>query len=249
MLLQDLRRRLVIERRAAEVEHVGEHAERVDVGARGHRLAADLLGRDVVRRPRDHVRHRILAGEVGEAPVEELHPRPAALAREEHVVELEVAVDDADVVRGAEDLAQLEQDPRDLLVREWAALESIAERLARQPFHHEVRAVRDDAGVEDVDDIRMVHRVDDARLEEEPVGGEPRSEHVAVGELQRGALAELAVAHAVHRAHPALAELALDDPRADQRARVELVGETGFPPVLARLSTQHRDGAVHVLDA
>ena len=81
-------------------QHVEQHAERVHVGGGGHRLAEELLGRGVFRRqgatafPREFGRlrrRRSLLEQLGDAEVEQLD---AAVFRHQHVVRLDVAMDD-----------------------------------------------------------------------------------------------------------------------------------------------------------
>eukprot|EP00966_Prymnesium_polylepis_P159218 3679789-Prymnesium_polylepis.1 len=77
---------------------------------------------------------------VGESPVDELEhplPRPHA-AREEHVLELQVAVRDAEAVRDADRLADLRKEGGGLALGEAAALDDVVEELAAlHPLHHQ----------------------------------------------------------------------------------------------------------------
>ena len=100
--------------RAAAGEHLVEHgAAGEDVGARVRCLPAHLLGSHVADRSQDGAGGRVVeggrrvpqalaagwGGELGEAEVEDLHP---AVVRHEEVLGLQVAVDDALVVRRGE---------------------------------------------------------------------------------------------------------------------------------------------------
>ncbi len=85
------------------------------------------------------------------------------------VVGLEIAVDDADGVRGIERERDLVRDVERAMELDGAfLLDQILERLALEVLHHEVdRALGQDAEVGDVDDVRVVDRGRRARLAEE----------------------------------------------------------------------------------
>ena len=97
--------------RQSLVEH---HAGRVEIGARPHRRAADLLGREVRRRAED----LSLAG----GPLTERRSRRDAEVEEdgaparddEHVLRLEITVNDAGSVHAGEGLEERDRDGRDL---------------------------------------------------------------------------------------------------------------------------------------
>jgi hypothetical protein len=127
-----VRCRLTVER-AASREHLVEHRpERKDVGAmiRGH--PADLLRRHVAERAQDDAGLRIGRrgrqgaqpgqrdvglGQLGQAEVQNLH---APVCRDEDVLRLQVAVDDALVVRRGETTGNLDRVLERLAHREGA---------------------------------------------------------------------------------------------------------------------------------
>jgi hypothetical protein len=126
---------------------------------------------------------------------------------------LEVAVDDAALVRLLEAGRDLQRDPKRLVEREPAALDPLLQRLALDQFHHQEVNRRSRLGMRrlldgmDAGDVGMVQRRQHLRLAGE--AGHPRG---IVGEglrqqLQRDVAAELRVPGAVDRAHAALAEL------------------------------------------
>jgi hypothetical protein len=87
---------------------VEDHAQRVEIrGRRDRAVAARLLRRHVVRRA-EHEPGRgqpelgLEPGRARDPEVEQLDQLAAALAHEEHVVGLEIAMDDPGAVRGIE---------------------------------------------------------------------------------------------------------------------------------------------------
>ena len=108
VLHRDLERRVPGERDAAG-QHLVEHdAGRVDVRRRARRESARLLGRQVLRGADDRARLRDLARPGARDP--EVHHLDAAVWRNDDVVWLDVAVDDAvavGVVERGEDLARV----------------------------------------------------------------------------------------------------------------------------------------------
>ena len=118
---------------------LGSHVRR---GADGHALLRRV--------------HRVglAALELRHAEVEELHRHIAALVDEEHVVRLEVAVNDALGVRRRERRQHLPDDHARLVRSErGAAGDALAQRLAAQKLHHQEGLVLGEPGVEDLDDV------------------------------------------------------------------------------------------------
>ena len=106
----------------ALVEH---QRERVDVGGLGHALALGLLGRHVGERADDvaGARERVADREVGDAEVGELGEAGAGrgLGDDDHVLRLDVAVDDLLRVRVRERVAHRHADLGDVAVGQRAA--------------------------------------------------------------------------------------------------------------------------------
>ena len=148
-------------------------SEYTSVCARDRR-AARLLGREVLRRADELAFDRVLdvvSDDLRDAPVEQLDARRHRIfgvVDQEHVVELEVAVDDAGGVRGDQRVADLEQD-RDHAVGQDLALVG-AQSPSGTPSSRSITmygpAVGQRAGLEDVDDVRVADLVDDPRLEQ-----------------------------------------------------------------------------------
>ena len=215
-------------------EHLVEHgAEREDVGALVRGLAAHLLGRHVGERAEDRARLRVAAhrrdvGRTGyvllllrqlrQAEVEDLD---AAVGRDEEVVGLQVAVDDALFVRGRERLDDLDGVVERLAQREPAGAEEVAQRVALEKLLDQEmplvdlleRMDRRDAGMaESGQRLRFALEAGDVlRVAEELIG-----EH-----LDRDVAIEPQVPGAIHLSHAAGAEGREDLVGAESVARRE----------------------------
>ena len=154
-----------------------DRAEREDVRpAVEMRLAARLLRAHVERRAEDGTGDRervvrVVLEELADAEVEHLRDRDAVL----HLVEvdvrrLEIAMDDAGLVRCRERIADLDHHDRELVEghRRRLPAEGDLEREAREQLHHEEElALLRLTDVVDVDDVRVVHARGDLRLLQE----------------------------------------------------------------------------------
>ncbi len=160
-----------------------------------------------------------------------------ARAGDPEVVRLEVAVDDARRVRGAEPVEELAEEPHRALGGEPPlSREPLAERLALEQLHHdEGAAVAVLAEVEDLDDVRRPEPHRDAGLAPEPLalGGAPP--HLRVEQLHRRRPADLDVLGAVDRPHAPGAEQRDEPPAPVEHAadvRLRRV-QSGEPPFVA----------------
>ncbi len=143
-----------------------EHrAHRPNVGARIDAFSARLLGRHVVRR----ADHRAFAGsregvvaELGEPEVDELgNDRAAALAREEDVARLDVAMDDAELMRRLERLHHRHQNRQRLVAAQTPlrlAIETFAQIAPVEQLLHQIERTvfRIAPHVEDADHVGVL---------------------------------------------------------------------------------------------
>ena len=205
-------------------EHLVEHdAERVDVGLPVDVVAERLLGRDVVRR----AEHAAVGGQplllqrAGDAEVGDLG---GALLVDEDVLRLDVAVDDAARVRGAERAGDLDRVGDRLVDRQAPhAADPLLERLALDVLEDDVGPAVLLARVDHADDVRVVELGDGARLAPEALELVGVRRDLAVHELDRDLALERRVERAIDRRHPTGADLGVEavaavEARADQRA-------------------------------
>ena len=145
---------------ALEGQPSGEHlvegdAHRVDVGLGHHALALGLLGREIVggaeRLP--GLREAQVGYALGDAEVGHLHP---AVVGDEHVLGLDIAVDEAAAVGIFEARQYLGADRDGLLYRQGGvAGDELFEALPRYELHDDIVEVAVLAYVVDVDDVGM----------------------------------------------------------------------------------------------
>jgi hypothetical protein len=188
------------ERRPAAQRLVQHDAERVHVGRRPHRPALHLLGRQVLR----GAEHRPLSGVVlarlGDAEVGDHH---AAVAAQQDVRRLDVAVDDARMVGRGQRVCGLSDDRHGLRRFERALLvEPLTQRRPAHELHHD--------GLDAVVAARVVDRHD--RRVRQPGGrdcfgaeaGEERlvRREVRMEDLDRHLAGEDLVRRLPHLRHP-----------------------------------------------
>jgi hypothetical protein len=227
------RRRLLVEdcgsgfevRRTLERTPAGEHlvedaAAGEDVGALVGALSAHLFGRHVAHRAEDGAfAGAALCGrrrQLGDAEVEDLEP---ALVRDEQILGLEIAVDDAFVVGGAQPLGKL-QCPIDRLGgRQLLSAQPLAERCPLEQLRNDIRFAFEHADVVDDEHVRVIERSGRARFLLEPA-----QLLIAVRsgqqDLDGNFAAQLQVARGEYPAHASVSDLAFDRvPIAHQRER------------------------------
>ncbi|CAA9302889.1 MAG: hypothetical protein AVDCRST_MAG40-471, partial [uncultured Gemmatimonadaceae bacterium] len=211
------------ERRDAGEHLVGEHARGVDARALVHvRVAGGLLGRHVrggseghpelgERGGRARGRGRRAAPVVGgggerlrDAEVRD----EGVVAREQHVLGLDVAVDDPALVRVGQRVDHLAQDAHAVGDRELPlAVEPLAERLALDVRHDVVEEPVGLARVDEREDVRVEELRGDLDLAQEAVGADPAHE-VRPQHLHGDRAAVPQVLGEVHGGHAAAPELA-----------------------------------------
>ena len=157
--------RVRVEGGIAGEQLVHQYAQRVDVRARVDvALERGLLGTHVGRRAdelsfdRDRVLGQRPVDRLGDAEVDDLGARPSVDLDHDHVGGLEVAVDDALLVRVVHRVAHLAEQLQGLGQTELVAATVVGDRLARQVLHGEPRlAGLRRAGVEHAGDGGVLH--------------------------------------------------------------------------------------------
>jgi hypothetical protein len=195
------------ERRAPGDHLVEHHADRVDVGGGGRRLAADLLGSQVLGSAGDHAVGATLAERLGQAEVDQLDEvGAAALALDDHVLRRQVAVDDVAGVGRLEGIEDLRGDAGGARPAEVVAGQHPGQARPAQPLHHQVRMTVDGAHIIEGDHMGMGDPAD--RLGLAP---HPRHRGVAgdVDQLDRDRALEAELHGVVDDAHAAGADEAL----------------------------------------
>ena len=206
-------------------EHLVEHAaERVDVGPPVDRPGLDLLGRDVVRGPDPGAGAGQAAGRpepLGEPEVGQVDVLVLALAADQDVGRLDVAVHEPAVVSGVECAGDRGDHTPDLIHAELAAIDDLAQVRARHEAHREVEHAVVLAAAVDRDDVGVLQRG------REPGLGLEAGDRVRVlgvlgrDDLQRHGAVQLRVGGLVDHAHAAAIEHALDAVAGKLGARLE----------------------------
>ena len=167
-------------------------------------------------------------GELGEAEVEHLE---LARGAHEQVRGLDVAVDDAALVRGVERARHLHREVDGLRDRDRALLQQLLDALPVAQLHDDERPSVVLPDVVDDADVRVVERGGEVGLAVEArergrVGRHPRRQ-----ELERHVAPELCIVRTVDDTHPAGAQLGLDpiarDGLADHRDLMIAAGSGG----------------------
>jgi hypothetical protein len=216
------------ERRLALEHLVEDAAERVDVGAVVEVGAVALLGAHVLRGA-EHLAgpgqlHGVEAA--GDAEVEDFNDGGDADGLDEDVVGLEVAVEDAVLVRLAEALGDLPRELQALELGDAALLEPLGQALAGQQLHDHVRAaVVGLAVLVHADRRRVAQLRGDLELAAEPDDELGVGQALAPDQLDRDLAIDLGVVGLVDDAHAALADDLLDQVAAGDRP-ADVVGET-----------------------
>ena len=216
-------------KRPSSGQHLVQHgAERENVGARidgqpphlFRRHVADGSDDDARARDRLEARHLCFDRHLlpGEAEIENLQPR---VAREEEVVGLDVAMDDALFVRRGQAGGRLPREVDRFRRRQRTLAEPRRERFALEELGDDVRAPVVRADVEHSDDIGVVEPADGLSFSgESPKTIFVRSE--GGGEdLQRHVATEPGIARAIDFAHTAGADESHDLVRSDIKTRRE----------------------------
>ena len=173
------------------------------------RTAVGLLGREVVGAADEHVgaRDAGLPVRVDGARDPEVGQLHGAVAGQEHVLGLDVAVDHALRLRVGERPAHLGADPRGLGRRQRAlAPHARLEVLPLDELHDEVRPLGVLAAVEQVHEVRVRQAGDQERLAPEPLGVLLVGQQPRVQALHRDVATQHGVGRAPDRRHSATSD-------------------------------------------
>jgi hypothetical protein len=185
--------------------HVGRGADRgADLRERRRQRAAlrRLVGRDL-----EQLLGRL--GVVGEPRDPEVEDADPAVGGDQHVGGLEVAVDDAGLVRGVEPFAGGDEDLEDRAQRSFGRRQPLAQGLALDVLHRQEHLAVVDPDVEHRDDVGM--RQPRQRLGLALHAGAPdRARLRGADDLDRDLAIELGIEGAIDHAHAAGADL-IDD--------------------------------------
>ena len=187
------------EGRAAGEDLEERAAERVEIGGRGGRRAADALGREVGGSPGD----RAVGGARRELREHaEVEQREGARRPDEDVARLEVAVDDAVRMEERERVEELGQHAGE--ARRRISVPAVArEVLALDRLHRVVEPSLVRAELVEAHEVRMSEPLDRAKLTFEP---EEVERLAALSPLERHRAIEERVVREIHGAHPASPE-------------------------------------------
>jgi hypothetical protein len=205
-----------LERHRAGEKLVRDDAEGPDVARRGGLAAVhELFWRHVHGSPRELARRRRVArgssgfpaaarGELGDTEIADFRAELAVLvAREHHVVRLEITVHDAECMRPLEPPRRLREDfarggRRQLLL----ARQALSQRLAVDQLHHEVGLVlRRDPEVEHANRVSRVERRHHLRLGEEALARRLLRDHPRMQQLDGHRHAERQMPRLPHLSH------------------------------------------------
>ena len=201
------------------------------------RRATGLLGGDVLGRAEDGARgrHAQLALHLRQPEVQQLHEVGGVPRQQVDVVRLDVAVDDAQLVRPPERLRHLQRDAQRARHVQVALGNLLVERDAVQELHREVdQAVVGLAEVRDVDDVLVVDAVRRARLTQEARLVRRAMREVARQELERDVTAHHLVSRPIHGPHPALPDALLNEVAPRHRAADQRIGQIPKRPTVQR---------------
>ena len=238
---------LAVERQTSREQLVQQHAQSVDVGSRIDIDATrfSLLRAHIPRRA-DHqaeagvqgARHERLGDRLRDAEVDDFRRRPVIPHRNQNVRWLEVAVDDAFLMRVLDTLAHLEEEREALLGPETHPVAVRCDGLAFHVLHREVRpSVLSGPSVEDCGDGRMVHQSKRLALRLEPRDHLP-AVHARFDQLQGDqASHRMGLLGHPDLAHPAFAE-PIEQPVRAQRSACGPCRRTEWcaaPPALSAI--------------
>ena len=197
------------------------HAERPDVASGVRAVTEQRLRRDVGERARDgggalravdRLRDRFARARFEPAREAEIEHLDAVLRTHDDIGGLEIAMDDAALVRMREGAGDLRAVPEHGFDGQAVERQHLGERAAVDELHRDEHAAAGIADLVDGADVRMIEVRGRAGLVEEPAAilGCGRSGRSAANQLDRHGALQPLVAGAIDHAHAALAEAGLD---------------------------------------
>jgi hypothetical protein len=152
-----------VEGRVARHRLVKDAAEGIEIGPAVDRLPLELFGRHVMDRAHERIEmvHRLRLGRIeifGQPKIEDLHLERIAFRdmSDHEIARLEIAVDEAEGVRGENALEALLGEAAKILELKRTAVENRFHRFALDQLHHDIGPVGIDPVIEDGDDVRML---------------------------------------------------------------------------------------------
>ena len=192
------------ERHVAGEQLIDDDPERVDVRGLGDLPSLRLLGRDVVAGSEHRARGGLALLRLERAGDPEVGHLRFALAVQQHVLGLDVAVDEALLVGEREPAGDLDRELERALHRQGAdTADELLQILAGDELEDDERQAVMVSTVDHGDDVLVREAGDELRLAPEPVDDVLLGQQPLVEDLQRDVALEHAVVRAVHARHAA----------------------------------------------
>ncbi len=198
----DRRRAGFLKRHAPGQHLVQHHAERPDVGAFVQFQAVARLGAEVGVRP-DHRAGLGQAGAVAQVRHAEIGQARGAIFGQQHVIRLDVAVNDVQSVGAGQGIGQVQRDIQHRFERQPALIvEQIAQGTAADKFHNQVMFGGIFKSVQQRDNIGMVQLAQGFSLAPETIHQIWIAfDDILVQQFDRDGLVRVYVGPAIHVAH------------------------------------------------
>ena len=208
--VQHLQHSALIERERPGKHFVRHDRKRVAVGRGADLAARDLLGRHVCGSAGGDAGQRLDRRRLHQLGEAEIREDRVVVGAEQDVRRLHVSVDDAELVRVVQRVADAAEKCDGRVAVKRAIFDARRQAAAFDVLHDHVRRPFELAEVEDVEDVRVAHMGDRLGLAAEPrrrvqVSTQP------LQDLDRAGAFELGVVRTVNDAHGTLANEVLDD--------------------------------------